>query len=91
MLTMNREKYSLYVEKYVREAVEKSGGDVEMAYMYLRDKRNPFRFSPSSLEKNYALRDLRHHFLAFRIKPMQDALESLGMMVANRANDPRRR
>jgi len=88
---MNREKYIQYVEKYAREAVEKSSGDVEMAYRYLRDKRIPFRFSPSSVEKNYALRDLRHHFLAYRTKPMQDALDALGMMVENRSNDPRRR
>ncbi len=88
---MNREKYIQYVEKYAREAIEKSNGDLEMAYRYLRDKRKPFRFFPISVEKNYALRDLRHHFLACRKKPIQDAIESLGMMVENRANDPRRR
>jgi len=88
---MNREKYIRFVEKYVREAVDKSEGDVERAYKYLREKRNPFRFSLSSAEKNYALRDLRHHFLALRKRPMEEVLESLGMMVANRATDPRRR
>ena len=85
---MNFKKYEKYVNKYADEAIKSGGGTTEGAYEYLQNKRTQSALF-GSVEKSYALIDLRKHFATYRRQPIEVVMDTLDIVLHMRSLDPR--
>lgn len=88
---MNFKKYKQFVNRFATEARANSGGTTEGAYRYLLQKKDPMMISFNYVEKQYALVDLRKHFMKYQGEDLSKIMSNLDLVYIYRSLDPRTR